>query len=51
LNKEGSPPYPGTHTIKHRDYFTNNMTMGSMLKQVREMKAALKEQEYQNRAL
>jgi hypothetical protein len=34
-------------TIKHRDYFTNNMTR--IYAGGKEMKAALKEQEYQNR--
>jgi hypothetical protein len=37
-------------TIKHRDYFTNMMTR-IYAETGKEMKAALKEQEYQNRVL
>jgi hypothetical protein len=40
--------YPGHD--KHRDYFTNNMTR-IYAETGKEMKAALKEQEYQNRVL
>jgi hypothetical protein len=45
-NKEGISSFI-LDTIKHRDYFTNNTRIYA--ETGKEMKAALKEQEYQNR--